>query len=630
MLFKANKVVASLLALALTVSGNTFAFASQESTNSTTVQSSSVLGDVNNDTKIDVKDVSSTLNYVLSPSSVADFNTTAVDVNGDGVINSEDVALILQKVLNSSFKFPAEPENTTTAVTNWKEFKTAAATAKAGDTISLSNDITADGTAIVDIDGVSGATLVVKEKNVTILGNGHTVKSDGTNTFTFDFDGEATENNGGATGVNVNDLTIDGASFKAKIGGGMFLEYGAEVTLNNVTMKNCNAGNAGAFNGGGAIYVNNHRGEAPTLTANNCTFENNTSGDGTTGRGGAIYGSTGNVVLNGCTFKNNKAAFGGAIAMDGKLNDTGVDYSCSLSVTDCTFVNNDGVYGGDDIYIYEGDSAGKKNMTVTSNIEVKNISGCTFSGETTNNFADYDVVYSRYYSDTYGGDKTKAAPKFDGVNVHDVTFPTIDRNTLEVVTTTEATTETTTTTVTTTETTTEVTTEATTEVVTNSYSGSATVDVFGYIAKVKVITDSLGKIISVTDDNTDPSFSADYWELGTNMFNNFVGKTVNDLDNVDGVSGATLSSNAIRKAVKSALSSAKVSLTSNFVEGEEVNANNAVVELALTSNNNADIYYTTDGSQPTVNGTKYVGPITFDVNNVTLSQEATLAKKVVD
>ena len=103
MLFKANKVVASLLALALTVSGNTFAFASQESTNSTTVQSSSVLGDVNNDTKIDVKDVSSTLNYVLSPSSVADFNTTAADVNGDGVINSEDVALILQKVLNSSF-----------------------------------------------------------------------------------------------------------------------------------------------------------------------------------------------------------------------------------------------------------------------------------------------------------------------------------------------------------------------------------------------------------------------------------------------------------------------------------------------------------------------------------------------
>ena len=612
MLFKANKVVASLLALALTVSGNTFAFASQESTNSTTVQSSSVLGDVNNDTKIDVKDVSSTLNYVLNPSSSADFNTTNADVNGDGVINSEDVALILQKVLNSSFKFPAEPENTTTAVTNWKEFKTAAATAKAGDTISLSNDITADGTAIVDIDGVSGATLVVKEKNVTILGNGHTVKSDGTNTFTFDFDGEATENNGGATGVNVNDLTIDGASFKAKIGGGMFLEYGAEVTLNNVTMKNCNAGNAGAFNGGGAIYVNNHRGEAPTLTANNCTFENNTSGDGTTGRGGAIYGSTGNVVLNGCTFKNNKAAFGGAIAMDGKLNDTGVDYSCSLSVTDCTFVNNDGVYGGDDIYIYEGDSAGKKNMTVTSNIEVKNISGCTFSGETTNNFADYDVVYSRYYSDTYGGDKTKAAPKFDGVNVHDVTFPTIDRNTLEVVTTTEATTET------------------TTEVVTNSYSGSATVDVFGYIAKVKVITDSLGKIISVTDDNTDPSFSADYWELGTNMFNNFVGKTVNDLDNVDGVSGATLSSNAIRKAVKSALSSAKVSLTSNFVEGEEVNANNAVVELALTSSNNADIYYTTDGTEPTASGTKYVGPITFDVNSVKLTQENTSAKKVVD
>lgn len=63
----------------------------------------------------------------------------------------------------------------------------------------------ADGSAIFDVDGVSGATLVVKEKNVTILGNGHTVKSDGTNTFTFDFDGEANETAGtsGAKGVNV-------------------------------------------------------------------------------------------------------------------------------------------------------------------------------------------------------------------------------------------------------------------------------------------------------------------------------------------------------------------------------------------------------------------------------------------
>ena len=114
------------------------------------------------------------------------------------------------------------------------------------------------------------------------------------------------------------------------------------------------------------------------------------------------------------------------------------------------------------------------------------------------------------------------------------------------------------------------------------------------------------------------------------MFKNFVGKTATDIDNVDGVSGATLSSNAIRKAVKTALASATVSLTSNFVEGEEVNGNSDTVTLALTSSNNANIYYTTDGTEPTASGTKYAGPITFDVNSVKLTQENTSAKKVVD
>ena len=88
-------------------------------------------------------------------------------------------------------------------------------------------------------------------------------------------------------------------------------------------MKNCNAGATSAFNGGGAVYVNYHRGETPTLTAVNSTFENNSVGDGTTGRGGAIYGSTGNVVLENCTFKGNKAGYGGAVAMDGKHGNSG-------------------------------------------------------------------------------------------------------------------------------------------------------------------------------------------------------------------------------------------------------------------------------------------------------------------
>ena len=640
MLFKNKKmsrIVALLLTAALSFSTNSFVFAGENS-------SSVLLGDVNGDGKVNSDDASLALSYVLKPNEVQGFNADVADVNGNDVIDSVDVALILQKALDSSFKFPIEDVPTVTNVTNWKEFKTAAATAKEGDTISLSNDISADGSAIFDVDGVSGATLVVKEKNVTILGNGHTVKSDGTNTFTFDFDGGANETAGtsGAKGVNVKDLTIDGASFKKKIGGGMFLEAGADVTLTNVTMKNCNAGATSAFNGGGAVYVNYHRGETPTLTAVNSTFENNSVGDGTTGRGGAIYGSTGNVVLENCTFKGNKAGYGGAVAMDGKLVNSGEEVNGSLSVTDCTFVDNDGVNGGDDIYIYEGTSAGKKGKVLTSNIDVKNISG-TFSGETTDDFKDYDVVYSRYYADTYVGDKTKAAPKFDGVTVHDITFPTQDRDTLEVpttttettTTTTESTTETTTqtTTTTTTETTTETTTTTTTETpeaTTAVYKGSETVEVYGYDVKVAVAVDGDGKIISVLDDNTDTQdmFNEMFYSKAIAMFKNFIGKTASELDDVDGISSATYSSNAIREAVKNALSSipASLDLSSNFVSGGAVNANSSFAEVALkSSNDSANIFYTTDGTEPNKNSNKYDGSIKLTAADITSS-----SKKVVD
>lgn len=616
MLFKNKKmsrIVALLLTAALSFSANSFVFAGENS-------SSVLLGDVNGDGKVNSDDASLALSYVLKPNEVQGFNPDVADVNGNAVIDSVDVALILQKALDSSFKLPIEDVSTVTNVTNWKEFKTAAATAKEGDTISLSNDISADGSAIFDVDGVSGATLVVKEKNVTILGNGHTVKSDGTNTFTFDFDGEANETAGtsGAKGVNVKDLTIDGASFKHKIGGGMFLEAGADVTLTNVTMKNCNAGATSAFNGGGAVYVNYHRGETPTLTAVNSTFENNSVGDGTTGRGGAIYGSTGNVVLENCTFKGNKAGYGGAVAMDGKHGNSGEEVNGSLSVTNCTFIDNDGVNGGDDIYVFEGTSAGKKGRAITSNIDVKNISG-TFSGETTDDFKDYDVVYSRYYADTYVGDKTKTAPKFDGVTVHDITFPTQDRDTLEVPTTT---TETTTTT-------TESTTEST-EATTAVYKVSETVDVYGYDVKVAVAVDGNGKIISVLDDNTDTQdmFNEMFYSKDIAMFKNFIGKTASELDDVDGVSTATYSSNAIRGAVKNALSSipASLDISSSFVSGGVVNANSSFAEVALkSSNDSANIFYTTDGTEPNENSNKYDGSIKLTAADITSS-----SKKVVD
>lgn len=74
-------------------------------------------GDVDNSGTVDVIDVSLTLDYVLSPSSVKVFNKSVADVNGDGNINSTDVAMILQKVLDIDFKFPVETEEDTSEAT---------------------------------------------------------------------------------------------------------------------------------------------------------------------------------------------------------------------------------------------------------------------------------------------------------------------------------------------------------------------------------------------------------------------------------------------------------------------------------------------------------------------------------
>lgn len=75
-----------------------------------------VWGDVNGDKVIDVTDVNATLEYTLAHN-VEKFNVGLADVSGNGVIDSEDVALILQKVLDRSFKFPVEKDDTNPDVT---------------------------------------------------------------------------------------------------------------------------------------------------------------------------------------------------------------------------------------------------------------------------------------------------------------------------------------------------------------------------------------------------------------------------------------------------------------------------------------------------------------------------------
>lgn len=302
---------------------------------------------------------------------------------------------------------PAVEEEQAIEVDSWQELRNAVQTVEAGGTIRLTADIKDAGADTTVVDGVSSATLPMEGegdgKYFTLDGDGHTISAAKDKTFCF-----LIASVGGTT--TVKDLTIDGASFSSKMGGAFFVE-GGEAAFQNVIFKNCTAGSASATNGGGAILVNNHGGNAyPNVTIEGCTFEGNKAGDGTTGRGGAVYannfnttpGSEGKerikVTIKDSIFSGNQAAYGTAIAADGNVD---------LTVEGCTFTNQ----AGDDIYIYEGTSAGKKSRTIYSNV----------IATLTDNIGA-EAIYSRYYPASYSVDRG-TAPE----GAEDVTFGNIER-----------------------------------------------------------------------------------------------------------------------------------------------------------------------------------------------------------
>lgn len=307
---------------------------------------------------------------------------------------------------------PAVEEEQAIEVDSWQELRNAVQTVEAGGTIRLTADIKDAGADVDAIDGVSSATLPMEGegdgKYFTLDGDGHSITAAEDKTFCF-----LIASVGGTT--TVKDLTIDGASFSSKMGGAFFVE-GGEAAFQNVVFKKCTAASASATNGGGAILVNNHGGNAyPNVTIEGCTFEGNKAGDGTTGRGGAVYANNFNttpgdtdadgnkkerikVTIKGSTFSGNQAAYGTAIAADGNVD---------LTVEDCTFTNQ----AGDDIYIYEGASAGKKNRTIYSNV----IATLTDNIGAT-------AIYSRYYPASYSVDRG-TAPE----GAEDVIFGNIER-----------------------------------------------------------------------------------------------------------------------------------------------------------------------------------------------------------
>lgn len=100
---------------------------------------------------------------------------------------------------------------------------------------------------------------------------------------------------------------------------------------------------------------------------------------------------------------------------------------------------------------------------------------------------------------------------------------------------------------------------------TTEATGSAAVGSFGYEAKVKVTYNTAdGTIVSVEDDGTEPGGNSGFWNSALAMFDKFVGldregvealKTDPSGEKTDAISGATVSSNAIKEAVLEALPS---------------------------------------------------------------------------
>lgn len=89
---------------------------------------------------------------------------------------------------------------------------------------------------------------------------------------------------------------------------------------------------------------------------------------------------------------------------------------------------------------------------------------------------------------------------------------------------------------------------------TNKTANSEATVAFGYTAKVTVTFASDGKVVSVVDNGTEPGSNIDYWDIALNCFDRFNGKTKDTVDSVDATSGATVSLNAVKQAVKNALS----------------------------------------------------------------------------
>lgn len=286
-----------------------------------------------------------------------------------------------------------------------------------GDTIKLVSDLTAggekenpknaDGSDKADV--VTGSTVLVTN-NVTIDGNGKTIKGDGYPTFMFTGQLEDFGSNP-AIEATLKNITIDGAAYTAKIGGTMFVAGAATVNLEDSEITNGKAQSAKlAFNGGAAVYVNSE-GLAPevaVLNAKNTKFTNNSTANGA---GAAVMAYNGQVNLVNCTLTGNKSTSptgsGGAVSMRGNTK---------LVIDGSTITGNEATVAGGGVYLFDGESPQKPGAKLTSKTDAT-IKNSTIKDNKAS--VAVDVAYGRYYSDEFTGDKAYNGLKLEGNTIGD-------------------------------------------------------------------------------------------------------------------------------------------------------------------------------------------------------------------
>ena len=170
--------------------------------------------------------------------------------------------------------------------------------------------------------------------------------------------------------------------------------------------------------------------------------------------------------------------------------------------------------------------------------------------------------------------------------------------------------------------------------------GEAEVKGYGYTAKVKVTVDSKGKIVSVTDNGTTEGSNTYWWNLAKGMFENFTGKTADNVDSVDAISGATVASNAIKSAVKSALGTTATTLEAPTISAADLRTEPVFAadedaaftvkgedgsEIYTKTGENADVSDISDWTKAEGNEVVVSGPskadLNIDINDITDKKE---------